>query len=256
MATINLGRVKGDKGDAASISLGTVSTLSAGSSATATNTGTAGAAVFNFSIPRGDKGETGNTGPANSLTIAGVTTGAAGSSASVSISGTSPSQTLTFAIPKGDQGIQGIKGDIGAQGIKGDTGLTGPQGVIGLTGETGPQGIQGVIGATGATGATGPQPSLVVADNASTTITLADSNNNTIIRCTSATAITITIPSTLAAGFSCMVIQGGAGDVTFQAGSGTTLNSFGNRVKTSGQHAPASLIRVGAGIYNLSGNLV
>ena len=259
MATINLGRVKGDKGDAASISLGTVSTLSAGSSATATNTGTSGAAIFNFAIPRGDKGETGSTGPANTLTIAGVNTGAAGSSASVSIGGTSPSQTLTFEIPKGDkgiQGIQGIKGDTGTQGpqgIKGDTGLTGPQGVIGLTGETGPQGIQGEIGVTGATG---PQPSLVVAESAATAITLADFDNNAVIRCTSATAVTITVPSTLAVGFSCMVIQAGIGQITIAAGAGATLNSFGALVKTAGQHAPASIIRVGAGVYNLSGNLV
>lgn len=259
MATINLGRVKGDKGDAASISLGSILTLPAGSSATATNTGTAGAAVFNFSIPRGDKGETGSTGPANSLTIAGVSTGEAGSSASVTIGGTSPSQTLTFAIPKGDQGIQGIqgiKGDTGSQGpqgVVGDTGEQGIQGVIGLTGEMGPQGIQGVIGPTGPTG---PQPSLVVADNANTAITLADSDNNAIIRCTSASAVTVTIPSTLAAGFSCMVIQGGVGQITIAADSGTTLNSFGALVKTAGLHAPASIIRVEAGVYNLSGNLV
>ena len=71
-----------------------------------------------------------------------------------------------------------------------------------------------------------------------------------------ATAVTINIPSTLAAGFSCMIIQAGVGQVAFQAGSGTTLNSFGALVKTAGQHAPASIIRVGVGIYNLSGNLV
>jgi hypothetical protein len=53
-----------------------------------------------------------------------------------------------------------------------------------------------------------------------------------------------------------MVIQAGTGRVTFQQGSGATLNSFGNLLSTAGQHAPASLMRVGAGVYNLSGNLV
>ena len=98
-------------------------------------------------------------------------------------------------------------------------------------------------------------PSLNIADNSATSITLADADNNKIIRCTAATAVTITVPSTLVAGFSCMVIQAGAGQVTFAAGSSATLNSFGNLFKTAGQHAPASLIRVGAGICNLSGNL-
>ena len=179
--------------------------------------------------------------------------------------------------PQGLQGIKGDKGDTGDQGAIGLTGPIGPQGMIGLTGDTGPQGVQGVIGETGpqgnvgpsgaqgpqgvqgvigATGPQGPQPSLTVVDNAATTITLADSDNNSVIRCTSATAVTITVPSSLAAGFSCMVIQAGAGQITITAGAGTTLNSFGNLLKTAGQHAPASLIRVGAGVYNLSGNLV
>ena len=182
--------------------------------------------------------------------------------------------------PQGLQGIKGDKGDIGDQGAIGLTGPIGPQGMIGLTGDTGPQGVQGVIGETGpqgnvgpvgaegpqgvqgvigATGPQGPQPSLTVVDNAATTITLADSDNNSVIRCTSATAVTITVPSSLAAGFSCMVIQAGVGQVTFQAGlvpTAATLNSFGNLLKTAGQHAPASIIRVGSGVYNLSGNLI
>lgn len=115
--------------------------------------------------------------------------------------------------------------------------------------------IRGPQGQAGAPGLTGPQPSLVVSDNANATITLADTDNNTVVRCTSASAATVTVPSTLAAGFSCMIIQAGVGQITIAAGSGATLNSFGNLLKTAGQHAPASIIRVGAGVYNLSGNL-
>ena len=143
-----------------------------------------------------------------------------------------------------------IRGPIGPAGATGPQGSVGPQGGVGATGSQGPQGL------IGATGATGPQPSLVVLDNAGTAITLADSDSNAIIRCTSATAVTITIPSTLAAGFSCMIIQAGVGQITIAAGAGATLNSFGALLKTAGQHAPASIIRVGAGIYNLSGNLI
>jgi hypothetical protein len=119
-----------------------------------------------------------------------------------------------------------------------------------VTGATGP------AGPTGSTGPTGPEPSLTIADNSATAITLANTDNNRVIRCTSSSAVTITVPSTLAAGFSCMVIQSGTGRVTFQAGSGATINSFGNLLATAGQHAPASLMRVASGVYNLSGNLV
>lgn len=47
---------KGDPGDAATITVGTVTTLPAGSSATVTNSGTSSAAVFNFGIPKGADG--------------------------------------------------------------------------------------------------------------------------------------------------------------------------------------------------------
>ena len=171
MPTINLGRVKGDKGDAASISLGTVSTGAAGTNASVTNTGTPGAAVFNFAIPRGDKGETGSTGPANTLTIAGVTTGAPGSSASVSVGGTAPNQTLTFSIPRGDTGATGEKGDAGnAATISLGTVTTGAAGSSVSITNTGTSSAavynftipRGDKGEKGDTGNTGPANSLTV----------------------------------------------------------------------------------------------
>ena len=136
------------------------------------------------------------------------------------------------------------------------TGSRGPQGATGEQGEQGEQGIQGEQGEQGIQGATGPQPSLTIIDNAGAAITLANTDNNAVIRCTSASSATITVPSTLSAGFSCMVIQAGAGQITIAAGAGTTLNSFGALVKTAGQHAPASIIQIAAATYNLSGNLV
>ena len=47
---------KGAKGDAATITVGTVTTLPAGSQATVNNSGTSGAAVFDFGIPKGADG--------------------------------------------------------------------------------------------------------------------------------------------------------------------------------------------------------
>lgn len=45
--------VQGDPGDAATVTVGTVTTLSAGQSATVVNSGTSGAAVLDFGIPKG-----------------------------------------------------------------------------------------------------------------------------------------------------------------------------------------------------------
>lgn len=53
---------KGDQGIAATIEVGTVTTLAAGSEATVTNVGSAEEAVFNFAIPQGAKGEKGDKG--------------------------------------------------------------------------------------------------------------------------------------------------------------------------------------------------
>ncbi len=52
----------GKNGTAATIKIGTVTTTAPGTNVKVTNTGTANAAVFNFSIPKGEKGEKGNTG--------------------------------------------------------------------------------------------------------------------------------------------------------------------------------------------------
>jgi hypothetical protein len=105
---------EGDQGGAATISVGTVTTLEPDDDATVENVGTSGAAVLNFGIP---KGNTGDTGPANSLSIGTVE---GGETASATIIGSAPSQTLNLVLPKGE------KGDTGSQGLKGDTGDAGP----------------------------------------------------------------------------------------------------------------------------------
>lgn len=53
---------RGQPGAAATINPGTVTTLSPGSPATVTNSGSTSAAVFDFGIPRGDKGDPGDNG--------------------------------------------------------------------------------------------------------------------------------------------------------------------------------------------------
>ena len=89
---------KGDKGEAATIKVGNVSTGEAGSAASVTNSGTQGDAVFDFRIPRGDKGE------AATIKVGNVSTGEAGSAASVTNSGTQGDAVFDFRIPRGDKG--------------------------------------------------------------------------------------------------------------------------------------------------------
>lgn len=55
--------IKGDTGTAATIAVGSVATGAEGSNVTVTNSGTSGAAVFDFSIPVGATGATGPQGP-------------------------------------------------------------------------------------------------------------------------------------------------------------------------------------------------
>lgn len=56
---------KGDKGTAATITAGTVTTLDAGQAATINNSGDSSEAIFNFGIPKGAKGDKGDQGSAS-----------------------------------------------------------------------------------------------------------------------------------------------------------------------------------------------
>lgn len=59
-ASVNIKGAKGDTGTAASITIGSVTTGAAGSSASVTNSGTASNVVLNFTLPRGKDGKDGN----------------------------------------------------------------------------------------------------------------------------------------------------------------------------------------------------
>lgn len=93
----------GPAGSAATIAVGTVSTGAAGSSATINNAGTSSAAVFNFTIPRGDTGATGAQGPAGA---------------------------------NGSTGAPGPQGPIGPAGATGPAGAAGPNSVSSSTATT------------------------------------------------------------------------------------------------------------------------
>lgn len=86
-----------------------------------------------------------------------------------------------------------------------------------------------------------------------TSYTLVASDNGKIITCDNASAITVTVPSGLGASFNCVVIQKGAGQITFSPSS-TTINNSQSHTKTVGQHAVVSLFADVADNFYLSGD--
>ncbi len=114
--------------------MGTTTTGDAGTDASVTNTGSADAAIFNFTIPQGATGPTGPTGPtgltgdigatgptgptgptgaAATVTVGTTTTGDAGTDASVTNTGSADAAIFNFTIPQGATGPTGPTGEAG-----------------------------------------------------------------------------------------------------------------------------------------------
>lgn len=108
----------GKTGEAATVRVGTTTTLPAGSQAVVTNTGDEHNATLDFSIPQGKDGNEGPRGPQGVQGIPGPT-GEKGLKGDLG--------------PKGDKGDQGPRGYTGANGDKGDTGPVGPGWYYSLT---------------------------------------------------------------------------------------------------------------------------
>lgn len=85
---------------------------------------------------------------------------------------------------------------------------------------------------------------LIIDNSKSAGFTLAASDNNKVFLITSTTDITITVPNTLPVGFSCQIIQGGAGIITLLGSSvapSVTLNSS-NGLKTRATNSVIGLV--------------
>ncbi|MGD9599942.1 MAG: hypothetical protein AB7P94_16890 [Steroidobacteraceae bacterium] len=81
-----------------------------------------------------------------------------------------------------------------------------------------------------------------------TSYTLQASDTGKVVELTNAAAITVTMPNSLAVGFCCTIVQGGAGAVTLTPASGATRRNRYSHAKTSGQWAMATLyVRTNAG---------
>jgi len=75
-----------------------------------------------------------------------------------------------------------------------------------------------------------------------TTYTFSSVDAGKKISFSNASAITVTCANSLSAGFSVVCIQGAAGQITFTAAAGATLNQRQSALKTAGQWAVVSLI--------------
>jgi hypothetical protein len=89
----------------------------------------------------------------------------------------------------------------------------------------------------------------VASISANYSITSAD--NGKVIQSTSASAITITIPTGLPTGFNCTVVQMGAGQITF---SGTYLNR-GTFTKSASQYSVVSILHLGSNSIIVTGEM-
>lgn len=138
----------GPAGPANNLTISSVTTGNAGTSASVTISGTSPNQALSFTIPRGDVGATGSTGAtgaagtAASISIGTTTTGAAGTSASVTNSGTSSAAVFNFTIPQGAAGATGATGAAGPNTVTTSTTTT----ITGLIKGTGSVIAQAVAG--------------------------------------------------------------------------------------------------------------
>jgi hypothetical protein len=159
--------------------------------------------------------------------------------------------------PQGPQGLQGIQGLQGLQGLKGDTGNVGPQGPQGDVGPTGPS----VTGATGATGATGPAVFNLIGPQYLSSVTLQPTDVASLVKVNSSTPTAITVPLDGAGGYTfptgtqIVLTQLGVGQVTILGAAGVSILTEGGRNITKARYAVASLIKLSANSWLLSGNL-
>lgn len=92
-------------------------------------------------------------------------------------------------------------------------------------------------------------------DAFSTAYTAVQGDNNRTKRCTAAGDITVTLAN-LSVGTTIRFIQGAAGKMTFAAGTGASLESFGSAFRSAGVGGNVFATVVAAGVWNLSGALI
>ena len=90
-------------------------------------------------------------------------------------------------------------------------------------------------------------------DQTSTSYTLQSSDNGKVVTLNNASAITLTIPSSLGDGFNCLIVQKGDGQISLTA-SGTTLINRQSHSKTAGKYAVLSIVNIGSETIIVAGD--
>lgn len=101
-------------------------------------------------------------------------------------------------------------------------------------------------------------PAVTQRTEAGTAYTLAatDLVGGVVIRMTAATANVITVPAGLGNGQPVEIVQSGAGQTSFLAGVGATIQSEAGWLKLRAQHTRARLLPIGSDTFLLTGDLV
>jgi hypothetical protein len=90
-------------------------------------------------------------------------------------------------------------------------------------------------------------------DQTGTAYTIVASDAGKVVVLNNGSAITVTVPSGLGAGFNCSFVQKGAGQVSFSA-SGTTINNRQSHTKINAQFGVASLVAYADDVFVLAGD--
>jgi hypothetical protein len=88
-----------------------------------------------------------------------------------------------------------------------------------------------------------------------TTYTLDASDNGRVVTLNNASAITLTVPTGLSAGFNCMIIQKGAGVVTIAPANTVTVTNRSGGTKTGGQNAIVTIISISSNYFITGGDM-
>ena len=239
--------VSGPTGPANTLTIGTVTTVAAGGSATAAVGGTAPNQTLSLGIPIG------LTGATNTLTIGTVTTVAAGGSATASIGGTAPNQTLSMGIPTGATGATGPANTLTIGTV---TTVAAGGSATASVGGTAPNQTVSFGLPTGATGATGDWSTAQTLNaQTGTSYALVAGDVGKLVTLENGAAVALTVPSGLGltAGQRIDLAQLGAGQVTV-SGSGATVNSTPT-AKLRTQYSAATLICTATNVFLLVGDL-
>lgn len=122
--------------------------------------------------------------------------------------------------------------------------------------------IDGTLGVTGNTTLDGTaiaKQGMPIVTEAGTTKTFALTDIGAYVRTTSGSAVTITVPANSSVAFptgtEIVVFQAGAGQVTFAAAGGVTINSKDSNLKITGQYSSATLKKIATDEWDMIGDL-